>query len=36
MLVLELIFGALLLALVTDGPGGPTKWFKSKFLGETS
>ena len=36
MLILELIVGALVLALVTDGPGGPTKWVRAKFLGEVA
>jgi hypothetical protein len=33
-LLLLLVVAALALALVRDGPGGPTRWLKAKFLGE--
>jgi hypothetical protein len=35
-LVVGLIAAALLLALVKDGPGGPTAWLRAKFLGEAA
>jgi hypothetical protein len=34
-LVLLVLAAALVVALIRDGPGGPTRWLKAKFLGET-
>lgn len=35
-LLVGLLVAALLLAVMRDGPGGPAKWMRAKFLGETS
>lgn len=35
-LILWLLAGALIVQLITHGPGGPTRWIKAKFLGEES
>jgi hypothetical protein len=33
-LVVLAIGAALVVALINEGPGGPTRWLKAKFLGE--
>lgn len=35
-LLLGLLAAALVLSLIRDGRGGPTRWLRAKFLGETA